>query len=108
MADQRRMTSRSRGGKAAIGDWVRNIDPCRPSTADLTQPPIFTVQRLGGSKGFYRAALRSSINHCSAWLVERSEEHMDNLEALQQVTLSDWNEAMLMAMCRADDLRAKH
>lgn len=57
----------------------------------------YIVQRLVGIGGFYRAALMTSIDRYAEHIVARSEEHMSNFEALQQVTLGDLSEAMMLA-----------
>ncbi len=50
----------------------------------------------------YRRWLRHSLWHYADQIIARPEyqpgEGWDNLEALQQVALGDWNEAMLQAM----------
>ena len=56
------------------------------------------VQRLVGIGGFYRAALMSSIDRYADQIITRSEDDLDNLEALQQVTLGDIYEANIKAI----------
>lgn len=72
---------------------------------------IYSVQRLRGIGGFYQAALRSSIDRYANQIVKRPnykpDEGWDDLEALQQVTLGDMADAMMMAMFRSDDRRAR-
>jgi hypothetical protein len=84
------------------------MQPVQPDFALRYHPRIVDLKRIVNRLPVdkeYRRWLRHSLWRYVDQIVARPEyppeEGWDDLEALQQVALGDWNEASLEAMCKA-------